>query len=278
MHWIIRFIVQHKSVSSLLFTIVLSLIMLSADTMQQQRIARALTLSVFFPFQFTINQVSRAKYFFTQNIKLKEEITNLSLKCSLLENAATENKRLRELLGFQEQFDYTLLPARAAVREPSYLYRTIVINVGKKHGVSLYMPIINKDGVIGKIIQVMPNISLAQLIRASSERISVMNKKGLEVGILETEDRRRFFIRYRKHAVVAIGDTVVSSGLGGIYPRGLYVGVVKNIKDRNDPIFKYVYIKPFVDFEHIEEVFVIKYAPQWASFREELDSLGMDND
>ena len=275
MYWIIQFIIKHRNISSLVLTVLLSLWMLTANTAGQQKIARLLTLSIFYPFQFTVHQTTRIKNIFAENKKLKEEITNLSTRYAILEEAAAENKRLRNLLGFEKKFSYTLLPARAVVREPSYIYRSIIISVGRKKGAARYMPVVNKDGVVGKIIQAMPNISLVQLIRDPSERISVMIKKNNEVGILETIDSKNFFIQYRKHAEVNKGDTIVTSGLGGIYPKGLYVGIVSEVKEIDDPLFKDVYVVPCVDFEHIEEVFVMQLDPQWAAFRSELDSLSI---
>lgn len=275
MYWIIQFIIKHRNISSLVLTILLSLWMLTANTAGQQKTARFLTLSIFYPFQFTVHQATRIKNIFAENKKLKEEITNLSTRYSILEEAAAENKRLRNLLGFEKKFPYTLLPARAVVREPSYIYRSIIISAGRIKGAARYMPVVNKDGVVGKIIQAMPNISLVQLIRDPSERISVMIKKNNEVGILETIDSKNFFIQYRKHAEVNKGDTIVTSGLGGIYPKGLNVGVVSEVKEIDDPLFKDVYVVPCVDFEHIEEVFVMQLDPQWAAFRSELDSLAI---
>ncbi len=273
MYWIIQFIIRHRNVSSLLLTVLLSLWMLTADTVRQQQIARMLTLTVFYPFQFTLHQTTRIKNIFAENKRLKEEVTTLRIRCSMLEEAAAENKRLRSLLGFDKRFTYTLIPARTIVREPSYKYRSIVISAGKKQGVSLYMPVVNKDGVIGKVIQVLPGISLVQLIRDPAERISVMIKKNNEVGILETVDSKTFFIEYRKHTDVTVGDTVVTSGLGGIYPKGILVGIVNRISDKDDPLFKDVIIKPCADFAHIEEVFVMQLDPRWSSFRTELDSI-----
>lgn len=276
MYWIIQFIIRHRYVSSLFLTVLLSLLMLTANTERQQKIARSLTITIFYPFQFTIHQATRIKNIFAENEKLKEEITALGIKYALLEEEAAENKRLRKLLGFEKKISYTLLPARAVVREPSYIYRSIVISIGKKKGISRYMPVINKDGIVGKIIQVMNNISLVQLIRDPSERVSVMIKKNNGVGILETIDSKNFFIQYRKHADIEQGDAIVTSGLGGIYPRGLAVGTVKSVKESNDPLFKDVYIEPSVDFDHIEEVFVMQLDTQWASFRSELDSIGIE--
>lgn len=278
MYWIIHFIIQHRVISSLVLTVFLSLWMLTANPVQQQKIARTLSFTIFYPFQFTIYQAKRVKNIFWENIRLKEEITNLSIKCARLEEAAAENIRLRQLLGFDREIAYTLIPAHAVVREPSYLYRSIIINAGRKKGVALYMPVVNKAGVVGKVIQVMNNLSLVQLFRDPSERISIMLKHKGEVGIMETVDGLSFSIKYRKYVEVMEGDTVVTSGLGGIYPRGINAGIVKKVKDTDDPLFKDIIISPLVDFEHLEEVFVIKLDPQWESFRNDLDSIEFIND
>jgi rod shape-determining protein MreC len=252
--------------------------MLNADTRQQHQIIRTLTISIFFPFQFTLNKATEIKNIFTENKKLKQEITALTTLCASLEEAARENKRLRDLLGFREPFSYTLLPARTVVREPSFLFRSIVINAGRDQGVAVYMPVVNKDGVVGKVIQVLSQVSLVQILRDPSECVSVMTKKNEEVGILETNDSRNFFIQYRRHADITKGDTVVTSGLGGIYPRGLGVGIVCEIKDNHDPLFKKAFIEPLVEFNRLEEVFVIKLSPQWAAFRKELDSIALEKE
>ena len=273
MHWIIQFILRYRNFSSLLATVLLCLLMLNANMQRQHQIIRTLTMSIFFPFQFTLSKATEAKNIFAENKKLKQEITLLSTRCSQLEESAQENIRLRELLGFKCQFPFSLLPARTVVHEPSFLFRSVVINAGREQGVSLYMPVVNKEGVVGKVIQVLSQISLVQILRDPAECISVMIRRTEEIGILETNDSRNFFIQFRNHADILQGDTVVTSGLGGIYPRGLDVGVVREIKDTRDPLFKKVFIEPVVDFNRLEEVFVIKLTPQWMAFRKELDSI-----
>ncbi|MFP4417960.1 MAG: rod shape-determining protein MreC [Fibrobacterota bacterium] len=276
MHWIIQFIGRHKDVSSLLLTVLLSLWMLSVNSTKQQQIARTLTLSIFYPFQFTFQQVTRAHNIYKENKRLREELTQVKTRIDLLEEKASENLRLRSLLGFGQDFTYNLLPARVVAREPSHLYRSMVINAGKKQGIGLYMPIVTKDGLVGKVIQTLPNISLTQILKDPSARTSVMVKRTRFVGILETENGRSFFIRYRNHVDVQPGDTIITSGLGGIYPKGLSVGEVTKIANNYDPLFKKAFVKPSVDFEHLEEVFIIRLSPQWSAFRTELDSIEFD--
>ena len=95
----------------------------------------------------------------------------------------------------------------------------------------------------------------------------------VEIGILETENGSDFFIMFRAHADVNVGDTIITSGLGGIYPKGLLAGRVLRLMENRDPIFKKAIVTPEVDFDRIEEVFVLKLPPQWAAFKQELDSL-----
>lgn len=273
MHWIIQFLVRYKTFSSLSLTVLLSLWMLNTGLEKQHQISRSLTVTVFFPFQFTVSQVQRIKNIFADNETLKEKNAQLELRLSELKEKADENDRLRKLIDLDEQFNYKLLASRTMVREPSYKLRSLVLNKGLSDGVAKFMPVVSGDGVVGKVIQVMNGISLVQLITDPSARTSVMLEKNGQVGILKTITGRNFVAKYRTHVDVAEGDTLVTSGFGGIYPRGIRIGVVKKIKETSEPLFKDVVIKPSTDFDHLEELFIVLLEPQWSSFREELDSL-----
>ncbi|MBD3316100.1 MAG: rod shape-determining protein MreC [Chitinivibrionales bacterium] len=276
MHWIFAFVVQHRNLFSLLLTVFLSLWMINAQPAAQRRIARALTFSIFYPFQFTVNQVTRARNIFAENRRLREEVTQLTTRLAQLEDRAVENERLREMLEFERKTELTLLPARVIAREPSSLYRAFVANRGSAHEVRYDMPVVNNHGLVGKVVQALPHISLVQLLKDPSARTSVMNKRSRVVAILETENGRDFFAQYRTPADIVVGDTIVTSGLGGVFPKGLFVGTVEKIKEGYDPLFKRVFVEPFVTFEHLEEVFIVKRPPEWTAVDRELDSLEME--
>jgi rod shape-determining protein MreC len=273
MQWIIRFFFSHRNLSSLAVTVFVSLWMLSGSVDQQQRIVRLLTFSVFYPFQFYFTQTTRMKNVFAENRTVKETNASLAVKVAFLSEAGRENERLTEMLGISKAFSYQLVPARVVVRDPSFISRSAIINVGSEQGILPYMPVMTSRGAAGKIIQVMGRMSLVQLILDPSNRTSVMVQRSREIGILETENGNDFFIMFRAHADVNVGDTVITSGLGGIYPRGLLAGRVAKLTENRDPIFKKAIITPEVDFDKLEELFVIKLPPQWASFKQELDSL-----
>jgi rod shape-determining protein MreC len=277
MLWIFRFIVRYKTIFSLLGTVILSLLMLNAGRDTQRSITRMLLLSVFAPFQLTIERVTDIRNIYAENRKLTEQLTRLSIKASQLADQAAENIRLRGLLNFERDFTYDLLPARVVARDPSVQYRSLVINAGKKQGLQNYMPVVTEEGIVGKIIQTMPRISLVQTIKDPLSRTSVMIKRTRIVGIMETETGRDFFIRHHSFADVKEGDTIITSGLGGIYPRGLTVGFVSQVEEYNDPMFHKIlrtHIRPAVDFNRLEEAFVIRLSPQWSALAAELDTLG----
>jgi rod shape-determining protein MreC len=273
MQWIIRFFASHRSIALLVLTAGASIWMLSSAQVQQQRISRSLTYSIFYPFQFYFNQTTRIKNIFTENRMLKEEIASLSVKLSQITDRTLENERLTDLLDISRRYPFSLVPARVVVRDPSFISRSAIVNVGKDKGIMPYMPVMTTRGVAGKVIKVMGRMSLVQLIIDPANRTSAMIQRTREIGILETENGSDFFIMFRAHADVAIGDTVITSGLGGIYPRGLPAGIVARLEENRDPLFKKALVKPDANLDRLEELFVVKMPPRWASFKNELDSL-----
>jgi len=247
--------------------------MISGSKEKQAATARMLTVTVFYPLQVTFNSVTHIENIFAENRRLKMEVAQLSVKISRLQEQAAENDRLRRLLSFSTDYKYELYPVRGIARDPSAAFKSIIINAGKKDSIAMWMPLVGEKGVVGKVIQTMDNLSLVQLLRDPANRTSVMNKRTRTVSILETENGDNFFMKCREHEDFQPGDTIVTSGLGGIYPKGLCVGIVQKTTGTQDPLFKRIYLKLNIDFDHIEELFVIRLSPQWSSFRAELDSI-----
>ncbi|NLE02279.1 MAG: rod shape-determining protein MreC [Fibrobacter sp.] len=247
--------------------------MISGSKENQAQTARMLTTSLFYPLQLTFSSVTHITNIFSENNRLKMEVAQMSVKIAQLQEQAAENERLRGLLNFSSDFTYSLYPVRVIARDPSLAFRSVVINAGKKDSISRWMPVVGEKGVVGKVVQVMNGLSLVQLIKDPANRTSVMSKRTRTVSILETENGSDFFMKCREHEDFEIGDTIITSGLGGIYPKGLCVGIVQKVVDTQDPLFNKVYLKLNIDFDHIEELFVVRLSPQWSAFRAELDSV-----
>jgi rod shape-determining protein MreC len=230
-------------------------------------------VSIFYPLQITVDQAKRAKNIYAENRSLQRSVALLGAEVALLREQAAENARLRSMLGFEETVSIELIPVRVVARDPSPFSRGIVVDAGANKSVLTYMPVVGEKGVAGKVVQVMPGLSLVQLLNDPLNRTGIMVRHSRAVSILETENGADFFAHFRIHEEVAPGDTVVTSGLGGIYPKGLHVGVVDRVFDERDPLFKKVSVKPGIDPYRIEELFIVRLPPQWAAFREQIDSL-----
>lgn len=278
MHWIINFIISQRRIFSLLLTVLLCLLMITSSPVQQEKTFRFLAMTIFYPLQVVLSQTTKIKNIFAENRKLQQEVIRLSAEVSQLREESIENDRLRNLLNLAQDFSYDLHPVRVIARDPSPAQKSIVVSAGKNDSIAMWMPLMNEYGVVGKVVQVMHRISLVQILKDPSNRTSVLFRRTRTVGILETENGNDFFVRCRSHEAIEPGDTVVTSGLGGIYPRGLTVGIVKSIKKIKNPLFKLVFVKPSVNFNHLEELYIMRLSPQWAAFRTELDSLELEDD
>ncbi|MDR0330227.1 MAG: rod shape-determining protein MreC [Chitinispirillales bacterium] len=276
MRWIIDLIVRHRNICSLLLTVALSVAMIIAQPSTQASIVRYLSMTIFYPAYAVVSQVSSFTGVYSENKRLRQELAELSTQIQVLRDQSAENMRLRGLVGFSEHTLYTLTPVRVVARDPSYFYKSVLVSGGASQGVGMYMPIVGEHGAVGKVSQVMGNMSMIQLLRDPSSRASVMVNRSRAVGILQTDNARDFFVRLRSHEDAQAGDTIVTSGLGGIYPKGLTVGVVEKIDDKSNLLFKRAYIDFSVDFDKLEELFVMRLPPQWAAQRAELDSVKME--
>ncbi len=273
MPWVFRFLLRHRTLGSLLLTTTLSLLMVAAGEAQQAHLARMLTMYVFAPIQWTVGLTSLVRNVFAENQQLRARVTELNTRLSLLEESRGEHERLRDLVGLKDELRYDLLPVRVVARNPSQRMRSVVIGAGDTDGLMRYMPVLDGYGVAGRVVQVMPHLSLVQLLTDPLSRTSVMTNRGRVVGILES-DGVNLTVRYRAYDTVSVGDTMVTSGLGGVYPKGLFVGTVAGAVSEDDPLFARARIEAFAETESMEEAFVMRLSARWAAFRGELDSLG----
>lgn len=270
---LLQFFIRNRVVTSLLLTVSASLWLISSSPRQQLRSARFLTMYVFFPIQWTVDAVMGIRGTFTENAKLRLRVAELNTALGHVQESASEYERLRGMVGFTERSSHELLPVRVVAREPSHRFRSIVISAGSVDSVTQHMPVVDTRGLVGKVLQVMPHLSLVQLIRDPGNRTGVLVRGTRVAGILESRDGASMFMRVPVHIRVEPGDTVVTSGLGGIYPKGLLVGTVSRTEESSNPLFNRVYIDPFSRFGTLEEAFVMRLSPQWSSFTSELDSL-----
>ncbi len=221
-----------------------------------------------------------------ENAMLREELAKMRDLSYQLSELQKENYRLRELLGFEERTKYKLLPAEVIARNPSYWFETITINKGSADGLEKNMAVVTHEGLVGSVIDTTATSARIQLLTDSRKAVSALVQRSREpgeVGIVEGNPELRGFLRMVNlpaEANIQIGDTIISSGLGGVFPKGLVIGqVVETGKDQYG-LLQQAIIKPAVNFNRLEEVFVLLAAPNQTSDEEfsEADHLEEEGD
>lgn len=195
-------------------------------------------------------------------IRAKSELTQrvafLAQEVTRLKEASIENERLRGLLKFTNETPYKVIPARVIARDPTNWYSTIVIDKGSNHNINKGMPLIAPSGLVGRIVDVGPTFCRGRLIVDPNSRVGAMVQRSREDGVVEGSLKGLCRMKYISiDADLREGDIVISSGMGGIFPKGLIIGRIKKIKTEPDGLHLYAWIEPIVNFSKLEEVLCV---------------------
>ncbi len=235
---------------------------------------------VFTPVQKLItnasNSVSGFLGYFADKEKLHQEIErlkteNFNLKTQIVENEASklENEQLRKLLNLKSaNTQFELETAQVIARNPSNWYNTLTIDKGAADGIALNQPVISAgNSLVGRVGEVGTTWSKVILLTDTEHAAGAEVLRSGEYGICEGEGDissnggcRLSFVS--KNANIIVGDTVITSGLGGIYPKGLVIGKIQKIRPDIQGISQYAVISPEADFKNLQAVFVIKNTNQ----------------
>jgi len=261
-----------------LIILLLSLVYFTGDITSRYTFAEDLVLTGLSPVQGFFSQLGTRTYHFFYGMfdyhRLHEEKKEIrdelarrdNLQHQLLE-LQKENYRLREMLDFKERTEYELLPAEVIARDPGYWFETITINKGYADGVEQDMAVVTSEGLAGNIYFVSRNSSKVLLLTDSRRAVSALVQRSREpgtVGVVEGYPEMKGYLRMINlppEANIQPGDTIISSGLGGVFPKGLVVGSVLEIDKDHYGLLQRAIVKPAVDFNRLEEVFIVKETP-----------------
>jgi rod shape-determining protein MreC len=231
--------------------------------------AEKIAVEIAAPFQkFFVGTVTLVRdlwrnYFFLvetrqENALLKRRIGLLEIDNSRYQELLLANQRLRELLGFQENTREPLFAARVIGWDSSGLFKSIILDKGEGDGIRVNMPVVNSEGIVGRIVSVAPNYARTLLITDQNSAIDGLVQRSRGRGMLKGGGSSDCSFDYViKTCEIRTGDTIVTSGLGGVFPKGLHLGVVTEINDFPGKLFKDVRVAPAVDFSRLEEVLII---------------------
>lgn len=274
-----------------LILLLLVLVLFTGKYSLRYTFAEDLIMTGLSPVQGFFSQIGLKMYNFFQGIIAYEKVLeeNKKLKAELvardnlyyrLLELQKENYRLREMLGFKERTEYALLPAEVIARDPSHWFETIIINKGYADGVEKDMAVVTAEGLVGNIIFVSRNSSQVLMLTDSRRAVSALVQRSREpgfIGIVEGYPEKNNHLRMTNlppDANIQPGDTVISSGLGGVFPKGLVIGHVLEVGKDQYGLLQQAIIVPAVNFNRLEEVFIVLELPAPGEEQQEVLSFG----
>lgn len=187
------------------------------------------------------------------NVTLMEEVMQLR-------QLRQENLELRRKIGFRERSSYALVPAEIVGKSLSLGQHMITLDAGSKDSISVNMPVINENGLVGKVIATSGSYAIAQLALHRDFRATAKVKRSRIDGIIAWEEGDDLILKnVDKTADVLPGDTIVTSEYSNIYPAELMIGIVRSIGSGGGGQFSHIVIEPRVHFASLERVFVVRY-------------------
>ncbi len=197
-----------------------------------------------------------------ENQELKREISALREENNRLREWILAEKRMERLSAYQAQYSSTAIVAQVIARDPSNWFKTILVNKGEDDGVTKDMAVITADGVVGRVMEVSPKVAKVLQITDPNSALDVLVQRSRCQGIMEGRIEDLCILKYvQKSDDIQVGDAVVTSGMGGIFPKGLLTGTVTKVDRKRAGIFQYIEVKPSVDFSRLEEVLIVGEEP-----------------
>jgi rod shape-determining protein MreC len=261
---------KYRRTITLIVLVVFSLLII-IDSLHRRRIAHAggeLVQGITYP----VRKASESSYdgarnvlsiipdFFrtrTQNVALRKRVGELEQEVIALTEQLLEQRRLNDLTGFARQIEGRKVNARVIGANPEEWFSTVTVDRGESDGVTVYCPVVSSSGVAGYVAETFGWCSTVVLLTSSNSKVSVVSQRSRTRGVVQGDDRGGCMLKYvEPTADLQKGDVLVTWG-GGIYPKGLVVGVVDELRNEPGNLFQWARVVPMTDVDKIEEVAII---------------------
>jgi len=206
-----------------------------------------------------LSQPLRIGRLFTRSRGPSKRVMELELELARLREAERENARLRAMLGYEPPIRYRTVPARVVGLDRDPVRGVAWLNVGTRQGVRAGEAVVTVEGLVGVVEKTSATGSRIRLLRNENSPVSVRDTRSRVLGIVEWDpgEGKLHVSKVPLQSDVAVGDTLISSGLGGVFPPGLPVGTVAGVHDSQERLLKDILLDPFASFFRLEETFVL---------------------
>ena len=256
-------------VAAVLLILSLAVLSYSAARLSETGFLRKTVLEVAAPVEDAVNISLKGlhdawkRYLFLvgledENRRLRKQNAALSDQLNRYREGHIEGVRLRKLLNLTEDLPNRAVAARVVDRSRTSLFKMILINKGTADGLRVGLPVLSEQGVVGRIIETAWHASQVLLLIDENSNIDALIQRSRAQGILQGAGAAGCNLKYISRVEeVQVGDVVLSSGLAGVFPKGLLIGVVTGASRRGEGLFQKIDVAPAVDFGKVEEVLAL---------------------
>lgn len=193
-----------------------------------------------------------------ENVRLRENIRSLNLRVQEGNEALLSNRRLEQLLDLKKRVDAPTVAATIIGEDTTSWFRTMIINRGSSSGIREGMAVICADGVVGQTVKVSSSTARVLLLTDHMSGIAATIQRSRARGVVKGKSEFLCTLEFTtREEDVKVGDAVITSGIGGVFMKGLPIGEVTMVKRGEFGIFQTVSIRPAVNLSHLEEVIVV---------------------
>lgn len=193
-----------------------------------------------------------------ENLQLREDIRKLNERVRESNELYLTNQRLERLLDMKKNVKSPVMAAEVIGEDATSWFRTLILNRGSSNGIREGMAVIAADGIVGQIVKVAASTSRVVLLTDHASGIAATIQRSRARGVVKGKGEMLCTLEFTtREEDVKVGDLVISSGIGGVFQKGLPIGEVTMVKRGEYGIFQTVTIRPSVNLAHLEEVLIV---------------------
>lgn len=254
---LVNFISHYHQSLLLLLYLVLSFIFITSSDSKIVDGIRTTSLNVNGFIQENINAVGSYFNLADKNSELRKQNTRLAYENYQLQDALLENVRLRKLLKFKYEVSYELLPAKVIGYSPQDIISGLLLSTAEITKIKENAAVMTADGLVGKIVKVSGGYAICQILLDPNNRVSAKVQRNRELGMIKWDGASALLLDHIPNTIaIQRGDVIFTSGYSQIYPPNLKIGVVNDVQLNDQTLFQTINVKPAVNFNRLEEVFI----------------------
>ncbi|MDP3683083.1 MAG: rod shape-determining protein MreC [Ignavibacteria bacterium] len=268
---------QFKEYLILIFLLLISVLLISHSDHSSVKNLKTTTFGTFAFLTSFFADVLPSTGLKSENTKLREQNAKLMLEVNKLREYGIENVELKNLLSLKDTISYQLIPAKVIAKSFSTDQTTFTLNKGNNEGIKAGMAVITGEGLVGIVERSSGDFSLIRTLKHLNFRVVVKDQRSRFQGILHWTGSQLIISNLPKTSEIKLGDRIITSELSSFIGQPFPIGIVKKIINPDEGYFNNVLIKPFVEIEKVENVFIVALIPHKIKNSVELNYYNSEN-